>query len=87
MQQSRASSGYGYNVLYSFGKPHDGQEPKAALTEVNGVLYGTTYGGGKGDGTVFSISTTGTEKVLYRFRGNKDGANPSASLVDVKGLL
>ena len=48
---------------------------------------GTTYGGGKGDGTVFSISTTGTEKVLYRFRGNKDGANPSASLIAVKGLL
>ena len=51
-------------------------------------LYGTTYKGGTdGDGTVFSVSTTGTEKVLYNFRGNKDGANPSASLIAVNGLL
>jgi hypothetical protein len=31
LQQSRASSSYGYNTLYSFGKPHDAQEPKAGL--------------------------------------------------------
>ncbi|MFY9711248.1 MAG: choice-of-anchor tandem repeat GloVer-containing protein [Candidatus Cybelea sp.] len=85
MPQGRASSGY--TTLYSFGASYDGQQPKAGLIDLDGVLYGTTYGGGKGDGTVFSISTTGTEKVLYRFRGNKDGANPSASLIAVKGLL
>ncbi len=59
---------------------------------MNGVFYGTTYGGGAhSDGTAFSVSTTGTEHVLYSFQGDNgsanDGANPSASLLAVKGLL
>jgi uncharacterized repeat protein (TIGR03803 family) len=78
----------GYKSLYNFGKGSDGRNPKAALIDVNGALYGTTYKGGvNGDGTVFSMSTTGTEKVLYSFQGGSDGANPSASLLAVKGVL
>ena len=91
MPLGRASSSYGYNTLYSFGKTHDGQQPKAGLIDLNGTLYGTTYGGGKyGAGTVFSTSTSGSEKVLYSFNTyskDNDGANPSASLIAVKGLL
>ncbi|MGB6413178.1 MAG: choice-of-anchor tandem repeat GloVer-containing protein [Candidatus Cybelea sp.] len=88
--QSRSNDSY--TSLYSFGKGSDGQQPKAALIDVNSALYGTTYGGGAyGDGTVFSVSTTGTEKVLYSFLGGNgsanDGANPSASLLAVKGAL
>ncbi|MFY9719876.1 MAG: choice-of-anchor tandem repeat GloVer-containing protein, partial [Candidatus Cybelea sp.] len=90
--QSRVSSGYGYNTLYSFGKrSSDGKEPKAALIDVNGTLYGTTFGGGSftcgGCGTVFKIKPSGKETVLYRFVGGNDGANPSASLLAVKGVL
>src|SRR3984957_16700347 len=86
MAQSPASTGY--KSLYGFGKGTDGQEPKAALIDVNGALYGTTYkGGAYSDGTVFSMSTAGAEKVLYSFLGGNDGANPSASLLAVKGLL
>ncbi|MFY9720734.1 MAG: choice-of-anchor tandem repeat GloVer-containing protein [Candidatus Cybelea sp.] len=93
ISQSRASNGY--NSLYSFGTTSlgtvfDGQEPKAGLIDVNGTLYGTTSAGGTyDDGTVFSMSTTGAEKVLYSFQGTgtKDGANPSASLLAVNGLL
>jgi uncharacterized repeat protein (TIGR03803 family) len=77
-----------YKALYSFGKGSDGQQPKAALIDVNGVFYGTTYAGGAySDGTVFSMSANGNEKVLYSFLGGNDGANPSASLLAVKGLL
>jgi uncharacterized repeat protein (TIGR03803 family) len=82
-----------YKSLYSFVKrSSDGQEPKASLIDVNGVFYGTTYAGGVyDDGTVFSMSATGTEKVLYSFQGDNgsanDGANPSASLLAMKGLL
>jgi hypothetical protein len=77
-----------YKSLYSFGAGSDGQQPKAALINVNGTLYGTTYGGGVyADGTVFSASTTGTENELYSFQGDRDGANPSASLLAVKGVL
>ncbi len=85
--QNRVTAGY--TSLYSFGnRASDGQQPKAGLIDVNGTLYGTTYGGGAdGDGTVFSISATGTEKVLYTFQGAKDGANPSASLTNAKGVM
>jgi uncharacterized repeat protein (TIGR03803 family) len=88
LPQSRASSSYGYTTLYSFGMPYDGQQPKAGLIDLNGALYGTTYGGGEyGAGTVFSMSTTGTEKVLHNFQGGTDGANPSAGLLALKGAL
>jgi uncharacterized repeat protein (TIGR03803 family) len=78
-----------YHVLYSFGDGDDGQHPDARLIDVNGTLYGTTYEGGRyNKGTVFSISTTGTEHVLRSFgRPRHDGANPSAGLIDVGGTL
>ncbi|MGB7049503.1 MAG: hypothetical protein WBD57_14355, partial [Candidatus Cybelea sp.] len=41
MPQSRASSSYGYNTLYSFGMAYDVQQPKAGLIDLNGTLYGT----------------------------------------------
>jgi uncharacterized repeat protein (TIGR03803 family) len=91
MPQSRASSSYGYNTLYSFGIPYDGQQPKAGLIDLDGTLYGTTYKGGKyGAGTVFNMSTAGSEKVLYSFsapRKDNDGANPSATLTAIGGVL
>jgi uncharacterized repeat protein (TIGR03803 family) len=80
-------------VLYSFAGGSDGANPLASLKEVKGVLYGTTENGGgsgcfsRGCGTVFSITTTGTEKVLHRFGVGSDGANPVAGLIDVKGTL
>jgi len=76
-------------LLYSFGGASgDGHYPDASLINVNGTLYGTTLGGGaNGDGTVFAITTSGTETVLHSFGGSGDGANPLASLINVKGTL
>jgi uncharacterized repeat protein (TIGR03803 family) len=56
-------------VLYSFGSTSgDGSYPLAELTRLNGKLYGTTYyGGACNDGTVFSITLSGKEKVLHSF--------------------
>ncbi|MFY9860796.1 MAG: choice-of-anchor tandem repeat GloVer-containing protein [Candidatus Cybelea sp.] len=53
------------------------------------MLYGTTAGGGsRGYGTLFSITTSGSETVLHSFKGgSRDGATPLASLLDVKGML
>ncbi len=76
-------------VLYAFNGGKDGITPAAGLTEVGGVLYGTTlYGGTPGLGTVFSfnLSTSG-ETVLHAFKGNKDGATPGSTLIDVSGTL
>jgi uncharacterized repeat protein (TIGR03803 family) len=77
-------------VLHSFGSGSDGIYPTASLLDVNGTLYGTTYWGGTGYGlgTVFSISTTGTERVLHSFAGPPDdGMDAAASLIDVDGML
>lgn len=75
-------------VLYSFGDGSGGKFPQAGLLNVNGTLYGTTSGGGSiyDAGTVFSITTGGTEKVLYTF-GAEDAASPYASLINVRGTL
>jgi uncharacterized repeat protein (TIGR03803 family) len=82
-------------VIYSFTGSKDGAFPVAGLIDVNGMLYGTTSQGGAstgcaggfGCGTVYRISTTGSEHVLYRFGGGSDGGNPLAGLIDVKGTL
>lgn len=80
-------------VLHSFGRGHDGETPEAGLIDMDGMLYGTTYLGGVhvksgvGEGTVFSITTAGAEKVLHRFGKGTDGINPVASLINVNGTL
>ncbi|HLY01868.1 MAG TPA: choice-of-anchor tandem repeat GloVer-containing protein [Candidatus Cybelea sp.] len=77
-------------VVYSFkGGSGDGATPFAGLINVNGTLYGTTdEGGANGDGTVFSITPSGTETMLYSFKGGSgDGEYPRAGLIDVMGTL
>ena len=63
------------NVLHSFGDGHsDGKGPDSGLIDVNGTLYGTTYvGGASGGGTVFSITTSGTEQVVHSFSNGSQG--------------
>lgn len=76
------------SVLHSFGHGTDGGFPSAALTSVDGTLYGTTvFGGAKTFGTVFKITTSGTESVLHSFGGGSNGAEPSAGLTNVGGTL
>lgn len=71
-----------------------GANPSARLIDLNGKLYGTTaYGGvnecpqpGLGCGTVFSLTTNGTEKLLHRFHGS-DGEYPLDGLTNVDGTF
>ncbi len=77
-------------VLFSFGGTvrSDGAHPLASLIDVNGTLYGTTESGGtQRHGTVFSISTSGKERVLHGFGHIPDGAHPFGSLTNVGGTL
>jgi uncharacterized repeat protein (TIGR03803 family) len=87
-------------VLYSFcvlTNCADGAGPEAALTYVNGKLYGTTSSSGSCAfsaglcGTVFSFDlSTNTQKVLYSFCNQPncvDGSEPLASLIAVNGML
>jgi uncharacterized repeat protein (TIGR03803 family) len=94
MPQSNAMAPSSYRVLYSFGDPPDGNTPQAGVIGNDGTFYGTTtYGGayrssgGNGWGTVFSVTTAGTEKVLHNFGSADDGRFPSAGLIDVSGTL
>jgi uncharacterized repeat protein (TIGR03803 family) len=85
------------SVLYRFSGGSDGSNPYWGLTNVNGALYGTTpYGGGGkcktsqspgGCGTVYEVTTSGSESVLHSFTSGTDGANPSSSLANVNGTL
>lgn len=78
-------------VLHSFSGSPDGATPYDAGVVVDGAgnLYGTTIVGGTfGLGTVFEVTSTGSEKILYNFAGGSDGAYPQAGLVrDAQGNL
>jgi uncharacterized repeat protein (TIGR03803 family) len=69
----------------------DGQAPAAGLVQAgDGNLYGTTgYGGTKGFGTVFQITTNGVLTSIYSFDpGQSDGGFPEAPLcVGLDGYL
>ncbi len=87
-------------VLHSFCSQTnctDGAFPAAGLVlDSQGNLYGTTglgganYNGLYGGGTVFEVSSTGTETVLYSFCSNAkctDGARPAGLAIDAQGNL
>jgi uncharacterized repeat protein (TIGR03803 family) len=60
----------------------DGSYPESSLVQgTNGKFYGTAGGGGAfGDGTVFSITRSGTLTTLHSFDAS-DGAQPDVGLV------
>ncbi len=70
-------------LLHSFGSGNDGENPVANLiSDSAGNLYGTTSGGGTNrEGTVFKLSSNGTETVLHNFGSGNDGQTPLGSLI------
>lgn len=84
-------------VVHSFTNnesgSRDGAHPWAALLDVKGTLYGTTYRSGNCKkfgfcGTVFSLDpASGAEKVLHHFGIGAGGSNPAASLLSANGAL
>jgi uncharacterized repeat protein (TIGR03803 family) len=83
------------SVLFSFSGL-DGNAPFGRLQfDSNGVLYGTTSGGGVSQGgTVFRLTPpeqpgdSWTESVLYSFSGGHDGGSPEAGvIIDNQGRL
>jgi uncharacterized repeat protein (TIGR03803 family) len=88
----RVSTSGKEKVLYNFFFYYpSGGNVAANLLDVKGTLYGTTELGGSGGqsggyGTLYSITTTGTEKLLHDF-DNSDGYYPAAGLINVNGTL
>jgi uncharacterized repeat protein (TIGR03803 family) len=70
-----------FTRLHSFDGT-DGNNPYAALVQAtDGHLYGTTaFGGASGDGTVFTVTTSGSLTSLHSFDGS-DGDQPYAGLI------
>lgn len=81
----------GFHVLHDFGNGTDGQTLMCTLLNVNGTLYGVTTEGGSysGNGTVFSLTRSGTERVLHSFGQGHDGTYPydTSGLIDLNGTL
>jgi uncharacterized repeat protein (TIGR03803 family) len=84
-----------YSVLHTFsatdanGFNEDGALPGVALTRgPDDTFYGmAAFGGANGNGTVFSVSSSGNFKVLHTFSAldangrNEDGSNPLRTIV------
>jgi uncharacterized repeat protein (TIGR03803 family) len=92
------TNGTGFTVLHTFSQlmfngsiyvNMDGIIPSAPLILSGNTLYGTAGGGANGYGTVFSLSTNGTNfTVLHTFSlgtgfppNNSDGAFPGGALI------
>lgn len=83
-------------VVHSFSG-NDGATPVlGTLLASGGLLYGTTSAGGDagchvahsdGCGVVYSLTSSGAQKVLHVFKGSPDGASPIGALVDVGGIF
>jgi uncharacterized repeat protein (TIGR03803 family) len=75
-------------VIYDFdGAGGGGYSPRAGLTALKGLLYGTTFGGGSCYGTAFSMTSAGKERLLHNFSCYSDGMGPAAKLIAVKNTL
>jgi uncharacterized repeat protein (TIGR03803 family) len=76
------------NVIYRFSGTGDGAGPYAGLLYHNGLLYGTTIGGGNGLGTIYSFDpVSNVETPLYSFASFATGAVPTGALIYVNGSL
>jgi uncharacterized repeat protein (TIGR03803 family) len=83
-------------ILHSFqSNASDGGFPYAGLSDIGGILYGTTVLGGSGHcdtsgcGSVYSVDPhTGAVTVLHAFANHtKDGNYPFSPLIELKGRL
>ena len=88
------TDGTGFTNLHGFGGDHNGAVPTAGLILSGNTLYGTTEQGGSYlEGTVFAVSTNGSDfTTLHSFstlastnasgvHTNSDGASPEAGLI------
>jgi len=80
-----------YRRIYNFTDGLDGEYPNAGLTmDAEGNLYGTTWNGGRGCGTVFQLKHQGSNWVfnlLHEFTGGSDGCGPDGVIFGSNSTL
>jgi len=82
------TDGTGYKVLKDFFGSSDGKSPFGGLVLSGGMLFGSTWSGGKwGFGTVFKINTDGTGLTVLRHFNEADGFYPYGILTLSGGVL
>ncbi|MEM1220056.1 MAG: choice-of-anchor tandem repeat GloVer-containing protein, partial [Bacteroidota bacterium] len=82
--------GTNQTTVYSFDYEVNGSDPdELTMVELNGLLYGTTDGGGiNDDGTLFSYDPmTGTVNTLHFFLDTVSGENPFGPLFTENGKI
>jgi uncharacterized repeat protein (TIGR03803 family) len=80
---SQTAQAQTFNVIHNFTGGNDGADPSAGVTRLGSNLYGTTYAGGAGFGTVYQMKPAGTGWIfnpLHSFTGS-DGAIATAPVV------
>jgi uncharacterized repeat protein (TIGR03803 family) len=83
----KVGKGGALTTIYNFACDLNGGYPQGGLVQAtNGILYGTTSSSGaNSNGTVFSITGSGSLTTLYGFcsggEGCPDGADPAASMI------
>jgi uncharacterized repeat protein (TIGR03803 family) len=77
------TNGTGFTNLHNFTGSGDGDNPYAGLIVSGNTLFGTAGNGGtNGDGTLFAVTTNGTDfTTLHTFTNNPDGDSPHAVLL------
>jgi uncharacterized repeat protein (TIGR03803 family) len=76
------TNGTGFAVLKTFSNSPDGAYPVGTLVLSGNTLYGMTAEGGMfGGGTVFKVSTDGSNYAVLKNFKNSEGAYPQTSLL------
>ncbi len=77
------SSAGTFSTLYNFGRSGDPGDISSGVTlDQSDNLYGMSYEGGTfGAGTVWELTSSGTETVLHNFTGGNDGGYPDEGRV------
>lgn len=85
-----SQNGWTENILYSFPQGNSAFSPDSGVVvDKVGNIYGTTFHGGDFfAGTVYKVTSSGTETLLHTFTGGADGGYPYGGLVHgEKGIL
>ena len=71
-----------YTILHTFHNT-EGGVPNEMMLDANGLLWGTTAGGGAhNNGVIFSITTDGAYTDRYDFQGGMQGGVPYSGLIE-----
>lgn len=78
---SPAAQAQTFSMIHTFTGGGDGANPEAGVTYKAGILYGTAYNGGVGDGTVYEVMPFGNNWFTLPISLLPVGVHPEARVV------